>query len=203
MDPTRVRRTFSKRGAAALVYVTVALLVVGASAQMSGSNLQWFTSTRELTVDIQLAELKNLDTQTPSVLVQASLGNPSGLSGIKLEDITYDVFANSTTTTFAYIGNSEIGKTVTFADQTIPIQGTMNITRSVPVFSEVRLALQNFTNSQGANFRIIAGITLSLSSPFGPFDIPYCYEMPGQTLTLCPPTRTYVPPSTAAGGGGR
>ena|SRR2546426_6054243 len=180
--------SLSKKGLIGLVYVAIAIVAVGASTVMANGNVQWFTSSSQLTVDIQRVELM-INTESPVAQVYASVHNPTGFGGLRLSDVGYGIFANSTTASFSYQGNSEVGNGGFLRSELIPPLGTLNITFSVPIYPEVLLSLQDFVSTHQADFTTIVGVTINLNSSFGSVLILYCYQMPGQSFTICPSSR--------------
>src|SRR2546428_1702445 len=93
--------SLSKKGLIGLVYVAIAIVAVGAATVMANGKVQWFTSSSQLTVDIQRVELM-IKTESPLAQIYASIPKPTRVGGLRLSDVGYRIFAKFTTPRFFY-----------------------------------------------------------------------------------------------------
>ncbi len=194
--------SLSGKQLAGLVYVAIALVVVGQAALQTQSNVQWFSSTANLTVYIENVTF-HLDTTALGyafVTVRASVDNPGDFNGLRVTDANYAVFVNSTSQSFSVQGSTIIGMSDFTIQKTVPSRRSLNITVPLPLLSDVVSPLKTFISTHQADLVTFVGVTLFLDSSYGRLSIPYCYEIPGPVFAVCPPARP--PPRGGFGGGG-
>lgn len=167
----------------ALVYVGIALALLGQVAAYSIPHVQYFDSLARL--DLQARDVIFLLHSQPSIVVYASVRNPTGYAGLKIESVTYTVFVNSTSDPSGPVGAGSGTTSYASNPPNIPPNNDFNITTTIPPYT----VLGNFTTFVVAHAEVqqrFVSIIVVLLSPFGLIQVPYCYEFPRRIFTICP-----------------
>jgi hypothetical protein len=191
VDDGSRRKYLSRRQLAGLVYVIIAIMMVGLATAESYVSFEWYASTYNLELHVSNVFF-HLDGQPlgyPFVVVAALVHNPSGFDGITLAYANYSVFVNSTSQPFNVQGSSEVGMRDFPINQRIPQVGSLNLTKSFEILLDTKDQLSSFLNMTQSNLIYFVGVTLYFQSTFGRYSIPFCYELPSNMFTICPSPR--------------
>src|SRR5881296_1033258 len=182
----------------ALVYVGIAVGMIGIASAQTNNNVVWFSSVGNLDLQVQKLTIQT-DNGTlgyPHVIIAASIYNPSQYGGLFITDANYEVFVNSTSVAFTSPLHSE---EVAIQDRQIlanaPARASLNITFVFALVAAAVPALRDFLSVHNSTSDLVTyvGVTIYLKSSYGRFSLPYCYLQPGNILTSCPPTAMPMP----------
>jgi len=174
-----------------LVYVIIALTMAGLATVETSASIDWFTAAYNLDLHIDRVTF-NLGQNSvgyPYVAVFASVHNSAPFNGLMLSDANYGVYVNSTTEPFNVHGSSEVGMSDSAFQRIIPGAGSLNMTYTFQILIDTNATLTLFLNKHTTDLVKFVGVTLYFWSSFGRYSIPYCYQLPENILTICPPPR--------------
>lgn len=185
-------RNLTGKQLAALVYVAIALAAVGLAATETYASVQWYTTASglELHVSNAIFHPENNTQRAPYVAILASVYNPAGYDQLFLSDSNYGVWVNSTGEAFnpPSTGSTEVGLGNSPIQHIIPGGGTLNISYDLPMIPSIVVPLHIFLNGHNRTDLVTyVGVTLYFQSTFGRFSVPYCYLLPSNVFTDCPP----------------
>jgi len=179
----------SAKKLAALVYVGIALLAVGVVSAQTINSVEWFSSVGRLDLEVSQPDF-HLDNGTlsyPYVVVLANFG----------------VFVNSTTEAFYPLvtRSEEVALSYREVQNNVPARSGLNLTFAVPIIISIVSPLHDFLNNHNATSGTLitwTQVTLYFRSTYGPFNVGYCYQQPGNVSTVCP--SQVLPPRKRYGG---
>ena len=132
----------------------------------------------------------------PYVIVQATVQNPSTFNGLHLKNVNYLVFVNSTSQAFnpPATGSTQIASFSSQVEKSIPPVNNMNITYAFQINPVIVSPLQTFLETHNSTTDLVTyvSVTLYFLSSVGTYTIPFCYQLPQNVFTICPPTLTAV-----------
>jgi len=195
----------SAKKIAALVYVGIALLAVGVVSAQTINSVEWFSSVGRLDLKVSQPDF-HLDNGTlgyPYVVVLASVHNPSSYGELYLSGANFGVFVNSTTEAFYPLvtRSEEVALSYREVQNNVPARSGLNLTFAVPIIISIVSPLHDFLNNHNATSGTLitwTQVTLYFRSTYGPFNVGYCYQQPGNVSTVCP--SQVLPPRKRYGG---
>ncbi len=193
------RRNVSRKTVAVLLYLAVAMLMVGQAAAYTWTHIRWFSSMNDLQIDVREVRIET----SGKAVVIAFLQNPTDFQGIRFWSVTYAVFANSTSEGFYTVRPgiaAEVGVTTASYEATpvyVPAGDSLNLTVVVSPHPEIVDSLRDLVSRHPDDLRIFVGITPIFRSSFGPVEVPHCFESPRNVPTICPGLE--APPRTRFG----
>ena len=190
MEPDHSLLSLNRKNLLGALYVGVALALIGPTAGYAQSQVQWWNSAQQLDITVEAVNFRLGSTalDVSLVLVNAFLANPTRYDGLKLLTINYAVYVNSTTESFSPVsGSSQVAAKEQPHERIIPASGSLDISTTLPVYTDAFDALRQFLNAHPADLKTFTQIDIALQSSWGPFLVSYCYEKPDNRLTICPP----------------
>ena len=189
----------SKKNLLGLVYVGIAVGLIVNGAYFTQANAQWLTAATQLDAKVFNSSFNLTGGPMPIVIVNASLENPTDRGDINLVNVEYQIFVNSTGSSFSVQGSSVVATGQVFYGKPIPAQSSINITAAVRIITDTVAHLTNFLQPQNhiGPLRIFVGIILRTQSSYISITMPNCTELPGRIQTICPALRA----QTSGGGG--
>ena len=188
-------RWASRKNLFGLVYVGIALSLIANATVLTQTNVQWFQAVSNLNPSIQTLSW-DLGGTIPVAVLKAYVNNPSSF-GFNIQSISYQAFVNSTTMSFSVQGSTEVGSTFIPGARNILPRSNLNISTTIRINSDTVAPLKDFLSHHPNDLVTFVGVTLLIESSYITAHVPYCYQMPSQTLTICPPVRV-----VGGGGGG-
>jgi len=190
---------------AALVYLIIGLLATTLAAAQTYGNVQWFSTAYNLDLRIDHVAFRfNMigPAGVPYGTVTAHLYNPGGFDGLNIFYADYTVYVNSTSQPFLVQGSTEVGTGSQRFQQAIPSHGNLNVTSTFDLFNDTLSKLVPFVNALNqTDLQVYIGANIHLQSAYGPYIIPYCYQLPSNLLVNCPGSRIPSRPMPRVGGG--
>ena len=183
----------------------IALFAVGVVSAQTVNSVEWFNSVGRL--DLQVSQPNfHLDNGTlgyPYVVVPASVQNPSSYGGLYLTGANFGVFVNSTTEAFYPLvtRSEEVALSYKEVQNNVPAGSGLNLTFAVPIITSIVTPLHDFLNNHNSTSGTLITwiqVTLYFRSTYGPFNVGYCYQQPGNVSTICP--SQVAPPRKRYGG---
>jgi len=177
---------------AGVVYVGIALLAAGLVAFEANGLIQWYSTLNNINLRVSNVQF-HLDGQPlgfPYLIVAATVFGPERYNDLTLSQLGFNVFVDSTNESFAVQDSSAVAQTVFVTQDRIPLGDSLNITTAVGLISDVITPLHDYLDRHNqTNLVTFVGVTLYFRSVYGSLSIPYCYQLPGNILTQCPPPR--------------
>jgi len=190
---------------AALVYLTIGLLATALAAAQTYGNVQWFSTAYnlELRIDYVAFRFNTIGPAgVPYGIVTAHLYNPGGFDGLNVFYAGYTIYVNSTSKPFLVQGSTEVGTGSTRLQQAVPSHGNLNVTSTFDLLNDTLSQLVPFVNTHNqTDLQVYVGAEIHLQSAYGPYIVPYCYQLPANIQVTCPAVRIPTRPLPRVGGG--
>lgn len=182
----------SAKQLAGLVYVALAVFATGLAVFETNGSIQWYGALDNLDMHVSSVAF-HLDGQPlghPYLIVAATVNNPGTYGGLRLTQIGYNVFVDSSNESFIVQDSSAVAQTVIPYQGMIPAQGSLNVTNGLTPITDVVSQLQPFLDRHNQTDLIeYVGLNLYFHSVYGNLSVPFCYRLPENRLTICPAPR--------------